>query len=617
LQAAAEPTAQADGGLPQGLRQGIELLSGLDMSGVRVHRNSSKPAALQAHAYAQGQDIHLGPGQEKHLPHEAWHVVQQAQGRVKKTLSHGAIGINDSPHLEREADAMGNQATAQRAIAGQQGAAAPGLIGALQNQGLAERDDVESSDVMQAKGSGGVKIGFDFMGGEDDALQDGIKLVRKCWKAAKLARQQRKLDWMTQNITGAKYKGKGSATTEYAKELDAIEEEKELFLAKLKDYPKLTYDALSGEILYAADDMPDPVVVGNLLAGDVYAEAAQQGEQRKIFEKVGFEGEQTSEGNAKEYVDDAMGAKTRRYAYVEKNYFQMMDFLKSGVMTGRFQQYMAAGGKVSGPAVPSEKVNQEVVSGAKKPTLTNIQIAVAHQELGSNPDQRGVSLSSTEKTGATVGNGGKNFRTADGFRLKIDLGKVPDDVLLMNHYSEKGIISSDMNAAEVKKVTTETSPASKNPYKYGGSVRKNRELYIEHIKPEWVVAIEHHPAGGYGAPSQPVVDMTLTNAFDSQRQLYASYWAAFDEELASRAVANPTTQQQKGIDSAKQVKAGFGAGGLVPGGPVSAEVAHQEVSDGKLKDEFAQWHLGYIRARTGRPIYPDANAYAADLKGGY
>jgi hypothetical protein len=72
-------------GLPTQLKDGIESLSGYDMSDVKVHRNSSKPATLNAHAYAQGTDIHLGSGQEKHLPHEAWHVVQQKQGRVKAT----------------------------------------------------------------------------------------------------------------------------------------------------------------------------------------------------------------------------------------------------------------------------------------------------------------------------------------------------------------------------------------------------------------------------------------------------------------------------------------------------------------------------------------------------
>lgn len=69
-------------GIPEGLKAGLENLSGMDLSDVKIHYNSSKPAALNALAYAQGADIHIGPGQEKHLPHEAWHVVQQKQGRV-------------------------------------------------------------------------------------------------------------------------------------------------------------------------------------------------------------------------------------------------------------------------------------------------------------------------------------------------------------------------------------------------------------------------------------------------------------------------------------------------------------------------------------------------------
>lgn len=118
LQAAEASATPAQGGLPQGLRQGIESLSGLDMSGVRVHRNSSKPAALQAHAYAQGQDIHLGPGQEKHLPHEAWHVVQQAQGRVRPTVQmKGGVAVNDDRGLEAEATALGDRANRHGATA--------------------------------------------------------------------------------------------------------------------------------------------------------------------------------------------------------------------------------------------------------------------------------------------------------------------------------------------------------------------------------------------------------------------------------------------------------------------------------------------------------------------
>ena len=95
-------------GLPDHLKSGIESLSGYAMDDVQVHYNSNQPAQINAHAYAQGTDIHLGPGQEKHLPHEAWHVVQQKQGRVKPTLQlQGKIKVNDDVGLEKEADAMG------------------------------------------------------------------------------------------------------------------------------------------------------------------------------------------------------------------------------------------------------------------------------------------------------------------------------------------------------------------------------------------------------------------------------------------------------------------------------------------------------------------------------
>ena len=102
---------QSGTGLPDRLKFGIEALSGVAMDDVRVHYNSPQPAQVNALAYAQGADIHLARGQEMLLPHEAWHVVQQAQGRVRTTarLSNGAT-VSDDPELEREADAMGAKA---------------------------------------------------------------------------------------------------------------------------------------------------------------------------------------------------------------------------------------------------------------------------------------------------------------------------------------------------------------------------------------------------------------------------------------------------------------------------------------------------------------------------
>jgi hypothetical protein len=97
-------------GLPDNLKSGIENLSGQSLDDVKVHHNSAQPAQLNAHAYAQGSNIHIAPGQEKHLPHEAWHVVQQKQGRVKPTLQKKGININDNQALEHEADTMGSKA---------------------------------------------------------------------------------------------------------------------------------------------------------------------------------------------------------------------------------------------------------------------------------------------------------------------------------------------------------------------------------------------------------------------------------------------------------------------------------------------------------------------------
>lgn len=107
----AEPAEPNRTGLPDGLKAGIESMSGLSMDHVRVHYGSSRPAQLNALAYAQGSEIHVAPGQERHLPHEAWHVVQQAQGRVRPTAQmKGGAAINDDPSLEAEADEMGRRA---------------------------------------------------------------------------------------------------------------------------------------------------------------------------------------------------------------------------------------------------------------------------------------------------------------------------------------------------------------------------------------------------------------------------------------------------------------------------------------------------------------------------
>ena len=109
------PKEEKTPGLPENLKLGIESLSGYSMDDVKVHYNSDKPATLKAHAYAQGTDIHLASGQENHLPHEAWHVVQQKQGRVKPTIQlENKVNFNDDAGLEAEAFVMGKKTTQEK-----------------------------------------------------------------------------------------------------------------------------------------------------------------------------------------------------------------------------------------------------------------------------------------------------------------------------------------------------------------------------------------------------------------------------------------------------------------------------------------------------------------------
>lgn len=93
-------------GLPDNLKSGIENLSGHSMDDVKVHYNSALPAQLESHAYSKGLDIHTDSDKEKHLPHEAWHVVQENEERIKPTLP-ATVEVNNDHKLENEADMMG------------------------------------------------------------------------------------------------------------------------------------------------------------------------------------------------------------------------------------------------------------------------------------------------------------------------------------------------------------------------------------------------------------------------------------------------------------------------------------------------------------------------------
>lgn len=109
--------SEAGNGAVAALIARVERASGVALGDVRVHHGSSAPAALGAYAFTQGRDVHLGPGQERHLPHELWHVVQQKQGRVPARFELGGVPVNDDPALEHEAEVRGHEVAAAPASA--------------------------------------------------------------------------------------------------------------------------------------------------------------------------------------------------------------------------------------------------------------------------------------------------------------------------------------------------------------------------------------------------------------------------------------------------------------------------------------------------------------------
>lgn len=122
-------------GLPDNLKAGIRILSGLSLDHVSVHYNSPRPAELDALAYTQGSNIYIAPGQEHFLPHEAWHVVQQAQGRVKPTMQLKGVRINNDARLEMEADMMGEKVV--------------GMVGAYSDYASISKGHFEANAVIQ------------------------------------------------------------------------------------------------------------------------------------------------------------------------------------------------------------------------------------------------------------------------------------------------------------------------------------------------------------------------------------------------------------------------------------------------------------------------------------
>jgi Domain of unknown function (DUF4157) len=606
-------------GMPDGLKSGIESLSGVSMDDVKVHYNSSQPAQLHARAFAQGREIHLAPGQEHHLPHEAWHVVQQAQGRVRPTRQlKDSMPINDDAGLEHEADVMG-----ARAMAGPLPAdGTPVRDMQLQSQPLvtppaiAQRvTDDEGANVtvdwaalteLEARayrkkiadegwtatpnetvvlawkaGGGGPpappelaaligpvgvpvvplpgmppnqpnsfanftpvvaghatsgKLGWEPAPG---ALPDQIALMEEAFREMRHRRTitKRMFEANRLEAVGNEHPGRpelfgtieGTAHIPanltapdgkrvgppvplaanvagplplniipaqgglgYAQLLDALQDEHRLLLT--------TRPFAAGAI--TADPPVNglaPIRLGGNQIGLLTIGAANTyhvpigapgaAVTRPLFGKRGRPG--------KEYVKDNRGTITARKAYCEKNFWQFMDFLTSGSMSGRYQSFA----KAIGEAAPSlfRGTAKPIDAGGVAPAglLTMEQMAVLHQWMGSGPEQRGLSLTSS-RHGLVLANAGKSFRTGQGFRIEIDLALVPDDVIVINHYARDGVRSA--LAGINNRIYGPANPGGGGQkYNYTGSVAKNRELFLERLEPAWITNVTWHGAAAYGA----------------------------------------------------------------------------------------------------------------------
>jgi hypothetical protein len=213
-----------------------------------------------------------------------------------------------------------------------------------------------------------------------------------------------------------------------------------------------------------------------------------------------------------QYVEDDRGIATRRYAYCEKSFFQFMEFVATHAMSGRFQTLQRALGEKADVFSVTPGMGKSLAADPTAPLqkLASDQLAVLHQWMGNGMQQRGLSLTSTPRERATFGNEGIAFREADGVRLKIDLFKVPADVILINHYSADGIQSHSGGRVNPGLIANQPAPGRREKYGYARSVMKNREVYLERLDPDWVEAIDWHGAPASSSASTPSVGAAVT-----------------------------------------------------------------------------------------------------------
>jgi hypothetical protein len=426
------------------------------------------------------------------------------------------------------------------------------------------------------------------------------------------------IDTRYPEITSARVGRAGFSKFYYDKLTKNRRDQRRLLLAKSTAFNKgLLRLETDGTIKYRSAKTKPFKVVGTLKEGDaafaVKTAQGTAGNTRDILKKHGVTtGYNTNE--AKEYVRDSRGVLTRRYAYVEKNYWQAMEFFMMNRHEGRFQTFMKAAGEANPDLYEARQEEVDLVRGqvAASTTgrLTKKQMAVSHQKLGSGPQQRGVSLTSTPKVGVTYVNTGENFRTARGFRFKVDLAKIPlNGPLLINHYSEGGVIDKP------DKYSTLRKRGERGNYPYLESAVHARELYLEYLDPSWIVAIEQHPTvGGASTTIDRTTPLGLkASLFELGKSQFGGddFQRGFDAGLVSPTNLMPGNQDHDdGFKHARSFVRGWTAGSAISrandatnaglaGVTLPQYVYDQSMAVDLPTGEFDIYRVGYLQGRSG------------------
>jgi hypothetical protein len=349
----------------------------------------------------------------------------------------------------------------------------------------------------------------------------------------------------------------------YTKDIGAIG----LTPQKVVDHPDFkskgfSYEEATGTVKHGTH------VIAKLLTGDqafALMDPQPTGLARQIYTKLG-----KSAGPNNQYVKDDRGAYTRRYAYVEKDQYQIRTLLQSGKWSGQYQQKQAFGGKAVNkyemdPTLQGIYPNWS--NKGKTTSLTKEEMALIHQEKGSGYQQRGVSLRSTPKE--IYGNKGETFRSTKGVRVKVDLAKAPvspSGDTLLNHYGSGGL-------KDVANTLGKFGSFRDNEH-YKWSVQKNRELYLEELTPDMVEDVQYH------ATADDTGDVAMAGASGKEKlsalgthTKFADFRAGYEARYTGKPLdLSSSAEMQAGWQSGKQFVDGWLQGKANrPGGrPVSS-----------------------------------------------